>query len=215
MNLRHRLVLILMLGIGHAQVPIVSNIVFKGNVVTRDYIIQRELQHPEGVPLDSTIAQDDRNRLLNLGIFADVYWRIIPLEDLSVILEYQVVESKRIVGGPAPAYEEKTGWSLTGGLIWKNFRGRNETLLGGASIGGRKTYGLNYLNPWISGDHVSLGIEVGRNIEEHPFLPYEVRTNSFEANMGRFFGYSRKVSLGFELEQKSFVSDTVSKIYNY
>jgi len=51
-----------------------------------DYIIAREIQHPVDTPLDSALAQEDRNRLDNLGIFSEVTWRVVPLEDKTGIL---------------------------------------------------------------------------------------------------------------------------------
>lgn len=215
MKLRFLMVISVLFCFGRSQAPVVSSIVIKGNKVTMDYVIKREIQYSVGMPLDSALARDDRNRIFNLGIFADVYWQAIPLEDRTVILEYEVVESKRIFGGPAPAWDEKTGWSLAGGLVWKNFRGRNETLMGSGSIGGKTTFGIYYLNPWISGDHVSLNIETGHNIEDHSFLPYKVNTTSFEGNVGRYFGYTRKVSLGFELVQKYFLVDSIELKYKF
>ncbi len=215
MILRRTGLVLLWLSLVQAQVPLVSRISFKGIKVTKPYILQREIQHPLNVPLDSALALEDRNRLLNLGIFADVYWRAIPIASDSVILEYEVVESPRFIGGPMPVYDEDTGWSLAVGLIWKNFRGRDETLMGGATFGGRRNFGLNFIDPWITGDHLSLNIETGRNVENHPFLPYEIRTNSFESNVGLYFGYTRKASLGFELEEKDFVNDTVKLAYRY
>ena len=64
--------------IGISQNLIVSEISHKGNSVTKDFIIKREIQHQIQMPLDSTIAFEDKNRLLNLGLFADVQWRAIP-----------------------------------------------------------------------------------------------------------------------------------------
>lgn len=215
MKRRLTVLLFLLLTLAQAQPPLVSEITFKGVKVTKRYILEREIQHPVNAPLDSALAQDDRNRLLNLYIFADVYWRAIPVENNSVILEYEVVESRRFIGGPMPVYDEDTGWSLSVGLIWKNFRGRNETLMGGGTFGGRRNYGLNFTDPWITGDHLSLSIETGRNVNHHPFLPYEIRTNSFEVNMGLYFGYTRKASLGFELEEKVFANDSVKLDYQY
>ena len=85
--------------------PIVSAIEFKGHFITKDYIIEREIQHPIDVSLDSVVVRRDRDRLFNLGIFADVTWRAIPLEDLSVILEFKVIEtSLRILPAGGPAY---------------------------------------------------------------------------------------------------------------
>ncbi|MBT7423193.1 MAG: hypothetical protein HN782_03195, partial [Candidatus Marinimicrobia bacterium] len=42
--------------IGASQNLIVSEILHKGNSVTKDYIIQREIQHKIQMPLDSAIA---------------------------------------------------------------------------------------------------------------------------------------------------------------
>ena len=50
--------------------PKISAIEFQGNTKTLDYIIKREIQHPLYAPLDSIRADEDRNRLENLGIFS-------------------------------------------------------------------------------------------------------------------------------------------------
>ena len=67
--------------LGYSQNLNVSDIIHKGNTLTKDYVIKREIQHAIGVPLDSAIVQEDRNRLINLGIFADVKWRAIIIEN--------------------------------------------------------------------------------------------------------------------------------------
>ncbi len=218
MNWRGFLLLLPIFGI--SQNLIVSEIVHRGNTLTKDYIIQREIQHPLQVPLDSSIAIEDQNRLVNLGIFADVKWRAIPLEDMTIRLEFEILENNkffggRFFGGPAPAYDEKTGWSYGGGGVFKNFRGRNEQLGGGIAVGGRNTFGISYLNPWITGDHVSLAGGVARADYQHPFLPYNIIINTMELNVGRFFGYTKKVSLGFEIEDMTFENDTTRLNYQY
>ena len=73
---------------GMAFHPRITAIEIKGNEKTLDYIIKREIQHRIGVPLDSTMAKADRNRLENLGIFSDVEWFAIPLEDGTAILSF-------------------------------------------------------------------------------------------------------------------------------
>jgi len=211
MKLRGLLILLPLLGFG--QELIVSEIIHKGNTLTKDYIIAREIQHPAGVLLDSTIAREDRNRLINLGIFADVNWRAIPLEDMTVLLEYEILENTkfyggRFFGGPAPSYDDETGWSFGGGGMFKNFRGRDEQINGGFMLGGRNTFGISYFNPWITGDHVSLSADVAKVLFNHPYLPYEVQLNTMELNVGRYFGYKRKVALGFEIENLEFVGDS-------
>ncbi|MAW68909.1 MAG: hypothetical protein CMG10_04045, partial [Candidatus Marinimicrobia bacterium] len=140
MKLRGLLLLFPILGL--SQNLIVSEIIHKGNTLTKNYIIQREIQHQIQMPLDSTIAEEDQNRLINLGIFADVKWRAIPLENMTIRLEYVIIENNkfwggRFFGGPAPAYDEETGWSYGAGGVFKNVRGRNEQVGGGFAFGGR------------------------------------------------------------------------------
>ena len=199
-----------------AQQPIVSAIEFKGHLITKDYIIEREIQHPIDVPLDSAVARMDRERIYNLGIFADVTWRAIPLEDLTVILEYKVIEtSLRILPGGGPVYEEDYGWSFGGMLRINNFRGRNEKFMLGGSTGARRAYFFTFNNPWIVGDHVSLDVMTGKSITAHPFLPYERNVTTAEINLGRYFGYNHKARVGFEWEKKTFsnVEDTLEYYY--
>ena len=161
--------------LGFCQELIVSEIIHKGNTLTKDYIIAREIQHHVGEPLDSVLEIEDRNRLINLGIFADVNWRAIPLDNKNVRLEYEILENTkffggRFFGGASPSYDEETGWSFGGGGAFKNFRGRNEQFGGGLMLGGRNTFGISYFNPWITEDHVSLKADVGKAMFHPTYL---------------------------------------------
>ena len=218
MKLRGFLFLIPILGF--CQELIVSEIIHKGNTLTKDYIIAREIQHHVGEPLDSIIAIEDRNRLINLGIFADVNWRAIPLDNKNVRLEYEILENTkfyggRFFGGPSPSYDEETGWSFGGGGAFKNFRGRNEQLAGGFMLGGRNTFGISYFNPWITGDHVSLKADVAKVMFHHPYLQYDVELRTMELIVGRFFGYEKKAVIGFEIEAMDFKTDSTKISYQY
>ena len=194
---------------------IVSSIDIRGYQHTKGYVIKREIQHPLHVQLDSTLAQADRTRIENLGIYSMVTWQAVPLEDGSVKLRYHVIESSRFFPMLAPSYEEDTGWSIVFGGVVKNVRGRNESLTIGGLIGGVDAYGFDFNNPWIFGDHVSLSLGVGKAYINHRFLPYVQQTSSFEINMGRYFGYQKQISVGFEYEKKDFVEDTTTIEYHY
>ena len=89
---------------------------------TKNYIIEREIFHPINSNLDSSLANLDRNRIFNLGLFDNVSWRIMPLENGNAILQYLMIESiNRTPPLMFPAYDEEKGWSLNGVLIIKNF----------------------------------------------------------------------------------------------
>ncbi len=194
---------------------IVSSIDIRGHQYTKEYVIQREIQHPLNVPLDSALAEADRNRIENLGIFSMVNWQALPLEDGSFKLRYHVNESTRFMPVFSPQYVEDTGWSMVLGGIFSNFRGRNETFVIGGMLGGIDAYGIEFNNPWIVGDHISLSLQVGKHFSNHVFLPYERQTSSFEINIGRYFGYQKRISLGFEYEQKDFVGDSTTIEFLY
>ena len=139
---------------------------------------------------------------------------------MTIRLEYQIIENKkffggRFFGGPAPAYDEETGWSYGGGGVLKNFRGRNETIGAGLILGGRNTFGFSYQNPWIAGDHISLDGDMAKSDFNHPYLPFRLKINTIELNIGRYFGYNRKTSIGFEIEDLDFISDSVTINYKY
>ncbi len=193
----------------------VSTIDIRGYQHTKEYIILREVQHEVDAPLDSIMAEEDRDRIENLGIFSMVSWQALPMEDGTVKLRFHVIESTRFMPIFAPQYEEDTGWSLVLGGIYNNFRGRNESLVIGGLLGGIDAYGIEFNNPWIVGDHVSLGLQVGKHFSDHLFLPYERETSSFELNVGRYFGYDKRISIGFEYEKKNFVGDSTTIEYHY
>ena len=108
-------------------------------------MIKREIIHPLNKPLDSLIVLGDRNRLDNLGLFSESTWRVIPLEDGTAKLVYTVQESIQKTPPLAlPNYKEDTGWSLAGLWIVNNFRGKNQSLALGGTIGGEDTYGFSF-----------------------------------------------------------------------
>ena len=71
--------------------PVISSIQLIGNTRTQGFILEREIHHNVNISLDSTMAIADRNRLENLGIFSEVAWKVVPLEDGSAILVFNVI----------------------------------------------------------------------------------------------------------------------------
>ena len=194
----------------------ISSIEFRGNDKTKDYIIEREIQHQINTVLDSSLAEEDRNRLDNLGLFSEVKWQAVPLENGTAVLQYSIIESIQKTPPVAfPTYDEKTGWSLTGGWIIQNFRGRNQYLSIGGSIGTIDSYGLYFSDPWRFGNHVSLDLDLERTFIEHLFLARSLASSGFELELGRWFGEHVKTMIGTGLEQKKFSNplDTLSFSY--
>jgi len=129
----------------------VDSIRIIGNNTTRDLIIIREIHHIMPGEFDTLQAQDDRNRIYNLGLFSTV-------EIKGVNQEYSVyvVETFPVLPLPLVNFDEAKGWSFGASVIYLNFRGLNQKLILGGIIGKEKTWFLNFEDPWIAGDHISL-----------------------------------------------------------
>ena len=110
----------------------VDSIIIIGNKNTKDHVVFREILHPVNNALDSTILNEDINRLYNLGIFSSVD---IKLE--NNIYKVNLVESFFIIPDLVIDYSEiARKWSYGLGLAHLNFMGLNQELyLGGAFIG--------------------------------------------------------------------------------
>ncbi len=122
-----------------------------GNLYTKDHIIKREITHPIPGDFSETHLKEDRNRIYNLGIFSTV--------DISVqnsVYTISVVETFRFLPFPLFKYDEGIGISYGGGLAYKNFRGLNQKLVFGMLSGKDKTWFIDFMDPWITGDHISI-----------------------------------------------------------
>ena len=188
--------------------PVISAIDIQGLQNTKRYIIEREIQHPLNIPIDSSLVEQDRNRLENLGIFSKVTWNELPLEDGTSILNFRVIESISLLPIFSPVYNEEMGWFLILGTRLNNFRGRNEKLLLRGRIGNVSAYDVIFKNPWVFGDHVSMAFNFSKQIFEHYFLPYRQATQEFKINIGRYFGYKKQLIAGIELKKKSILDRT-------
>ena len=195
-----------------ASNPKIIMIEIKGNVKTLDYIIEREIKHKILIPLDSVLAEEDRDRIENLGLFSEVQWRMVLLENNAAKLVYNVVESvQNIPPTILPAYDEKTGWSIIGGIFMTNWRGRNQSLSFNISVGGKDTYGLVFSDPWKFGNHVSMKIQIDKSIYDHNFLDYNIEKNIGRIDFGRWYGENIKLIMGTSIESKEFKNELFPK----
>jgi len=166
-----------------------------GNEHTQNYIILREIQHPIPGEYDSTLVREDRNRIYNLGLFSTV-----EIEQVDSTYTIFLVETFRYFPIPIVDFNEAKGWSYGGGIVFLNFRGMNEKLTIGGIIGEETTYFLDFRDPWIAGDHVSLSGSVYQFHTKNPVYSYYYNERGF--NIGtRFYKnefHKIKIQTGFE-----------------
>jgi len=196
--------------------PKISNIEIIGLSKTKPYIIKREIQQPINSFLDSSTVELDRNRIFNLGLFDEVNWRVVPLEDGNAILQFSLIESmNRLPPLILPSYDEEKGWSLRGVLLIKNFQGKNRTIELNGSIGSQKKIQLLVSDPWIFGNHVSLVMYVEKNSYKHLFLDRNVDINTIKMDLGKWYGEKIKVRFSPTVVGRIYKNDLDTLRYNY
>ncbi len=183
----------------------ISSIEISGNSKTQDFIIKREIRHLINTKLDSNTVNEDIIRLENLGIFSEVNWSIDSLDDRTNKLVYEIAESIQKTPPVAfPFYDEDTGWSIQGLWLMNNFRGRNQAISVIGSLGNKNTYGINFMDPWIFGDHISFNLNLQKTAYLHRYLINDISLNSFRFGVGKWFGYKVKTLAEFEVINKKF-----------
>ncbi len=201
---------------GYNYNPKISNIDIIGLSKTMPYIVKREIQQPINSPFDSSIVELDRNRIFNLGLFDEVNWQLVPLEDGSAVLQFNLIESiNKLPPLILPSYDEEKGWSLRGAYLIKNFQGKNRTIELNGSIGAHDKIQLLFSDPWIYGNHVSLLMYVAKNSYKHLFLNREVSINTIRMDFGKWYGEKIKARFSPAITRRIYTNDIDTLSYNY
>ena len=198
---------------------LLTGIEFEGLNHTRNYIVTREIQSEIGKPLDSKLVRDDLTRLRDLPIFFSVGVKPIP-NDEGVALIFEMSELPRIVPHPAISYTEENGFSYGAGVKSPNLSGRATFLSAKFLLGGDQTYNFLLFNPWIAGDHLSGGIDLGHNRREDKLLDFEETSDIFQLNAGTWLGNSGRLtaragytSVGSNLDSITLDPDNQDRMY--
>lgn len=149
----------------------ITSIEFTGLEFTKTYVVDREVLSEAGTPLNPALVEADYIRLQNLPIFGSVLLRATPRDD-GVALEFELNELPRILPYPSIKYTEENGFAIGAGVVSPNLGGRGVKLSLRALFGGTKIYGFAFADPWITGNHVSGGFKLTRNIRQNELLDF-------------------------------------------
>ena len=176
--------------------PNISEIKIIGLSKTKQSVIEREIYHKVNLTIDSSLAELDRNRIFNLGLFDEVSWSVVPIENGDAILQFNLIESMyKLPPLILPVYDEEKGWSLRGLYIIKNFQGKNRNIELDLSIGGEDRIQFSLSDPWIFGNRVSLFMYIENSAYRHLFLDRLTNTNLLRLELGKWYG--DKIKLKF------------------
>ncbi len=172
----------------------VTDLTLAGNHITKDWVIAREIWTDVGDPLDPELVLDDVTRLENLALFGSVEVTGAAHED-GVALNFEFTEMPWIIPYPALNYTEENGFSAGLGVASPNFGGRGVTLSGSAVFGGATTYRFKAENPWITGNHVSAGVEAWHQNRRNKLLSFDQTSDRAALTAGKYIGHSGRLSI--------------------
>lgn len=142
---------------------IVDSIIVYGNDITEEEIILRELTFSEADTINEKILAYNKERIYSLGLFTKVELYVYPLDKKNILI-IDVEESWYIYPIPTASLRENDWKKLSYGvyLVVKNFRGRNETIIGRLEFGYDPAFSLSYQKPNIvPGSDVFWGFDIG------------------------------------------------------
>ncbi len=179
---------------------LIKNVLIKGNKITKDEVIIRELNLKVGDKFDSLLYKEDIENLNKLDIFNRVNISIDPYNELKKI-DYivELEESPNVLPIPQGGMKEGSLKKIWVGLNfqWKNFRGYNETISVNFGIGYEPFVSLSYFNPWIGNkEHFfgSVNLAFSKNVMK------VIPDSTMSANKDNAFTYDVfKYSVGFSI----------------
>lgn len=174
---------------------IIDTITFEGNVKTKQYVLERELDFKKGTIYESAdldeMAKNSKNMLYNTNLFitTNVTWVETRPKHVSVA----VTVSEKWYIWPIPFFEladrnyrqwadlgykmNRTNYGLY--LFTYNFRGRNETVKLSFINGYTRNYGIQYSLPFIDKTG-KFGIEVSSGFKKNKEIWYLTRNDSLQ-----------------------------------
>ncbi len=189
----------------------INSISIVGNETTEKHIILRELDFVVGDKVSQAQLKYNQERVYSLGIFNQVQFELDE-DTENYSLNIVITESWYIYPLPYLQLREnsfkRSSYGL--GVLYKNFRGRNETLWGLITFGYDPTYMLYYYNPvLITGKNLTFGLSTG-------YTDLDNRNISSEILNGDHFSYNYiygSVSFGYRLNQYNMISHTSTYEY--
>lgn len=189
----------------------VDSIEIRGNDITEEFVILRELTFQQGDEVNGKILAFNRERVYSLGLFNFVKIFAVQNEGLFKAV-IDVEESWYIYPIPFVDIRDKdldrTSYGFN--LLFRNFRGRNETIQAVASFGYNKFYLLSYYNPLlIESENINLLISALYQTPLNKSLKAaQIYGNDFDYVLG-----STAITVGKRLNQFNEIYGTIGYSY--
>jgi len=208
--------------VGEGQLTYVHNIDIRGNSVTRDKVIRRELLVYPGETFNGVNIRKSESRLRNLGYFSNVtsYDERTAVSNTSDLV-FEVEEQKTgqfLVGAGFSSIDSLIGFAE---VSQGNFDIRGRPFLGGGEkiklrteFGSRRQdYTLSFVEPWFLDRKLAFGVDLySSSVDQHD---YTVDRLGGAVSLGVALGGPSRLDFKYRLEQVEVkdLNDTNAYVY--
>ena len=196
-----------------------EKIVIEGNNKTKEKVITREITIKPGDLFNFDIAKKSLQKIYNLGYFEDVSMKLEPgSEEDTIVLVIKVIEKNTGKFGVGAGYNSEEGLMGFASYEEKNLFGGGQKVQAKVELGGRTTYKVSFLEPWLANTPTSFGFEVyDTTSKEKEKEEGEIISEYEEARLGGKLIFGRRISdainLGLELKTEKVTYDLISGIW--
>ncbi|MBC8499598.1 MAG: BamA/TamA family outer membrane protein [Candidatus Atribacteria bacterium] len=193
-----------------------EKIVIEGNDKTKEKVITREINIEPGDLFNFEKVKKSLQKIYNLGYFEDVSMKLEPgAEEGSIVLVVKVIEKNTGKFGIGAGYNSEEGLMGFTSYEEENLFGGGQKVQAKIEIGGRTTYQLSFLEPWLGDTPTSLGFEVYDTVYHKEDKEEEVILAEYdEERLGGRLILGRKITdsvkLGLELKSERVTQDLIS-----
>jgi len=193
-----------------------EKIVIEGNDKTKEKVITREINIKPGDLFDFEKVKKSLQKIYNLGYFEDVTMKLEPgSEEDVVVLVIKVIEKNTGKFGIGAGYNSEEGLMGFASIEEMNLFGGGQKVGAKLELGGRTTYKVSFLEPWLANTPTSLGFDVyDTTTNQEDKEGEEVIAEYDEIKLGGRLIFGRKISdsinLGLELKTERVNYDLIS-----
>ncbi|HBY56769.1 MAG TPA: outer membrane protein assembly factor [Candidatus Atribacteria bacterium] len=195
-----------------------EKIVIEGNDKTKEKVIIREMSIEPGDLFNFEKAKKSSQKIYNLGYFEDVSMKLEPgTKEDSIVLVVKVIEKSTGKFGIGAGYNTEEGLMGFASIEENNLFGGGQKVEAKLELGGRTTYKVSFLEPWLADTPTSFGFEAydqitsKENKENTTVIgEYDIERLGGRLIFGRKIGDSFK--LGLELKSEKVTYELTSGI---
>ena len=193
-----------------------EKIIIEGNDKTKEKVITREINIEPGDLFNFEIVKKSLQKIYNLGYFEDVSMKLEPgSEEDKIFLVIKVIEKNTGKFGVGAGYNSEEGLMGFTSYEESNLFGGGQKLEAKVEIGGRTTYKIAFLEPWLADTPTSFGFEVYDTAQkEEEKEEGEIISEYEEERLGGKLIFGRRISdavdLGIELKTEKVTYNLIS-----